>query len=570
MGRVTGPVTGPVTGAVAGAPFQTSFHATETGIFIALFLLVTMVGFGAARWRRASDPRHLDEWGLGGRGFGAFVAWFLIGGDIFTAYTFIAVPGAMYASGAVSGWFAVAYTTVVWPIVFVVMPRLWTVSHRCGLVTPADYAEARFGSRALGLAVAITGIVATMPYVALQLVGMQAVFEVMGVGTTTASGLVRDLPLVLAFAILAAYTYTAGMRAPALVAFVKDILIYAVVAVCVIYLPMRLGGYGHIFDAAQHKFAVANAKAVAAGHRPSAAFVPGPKQLLAYGTLALGSAMALVVYPHTVTGVLSTNSRQVIRRNTALLPLYSLLLAFLALTGYMAIAAGISTANSRLVVPLLIEKEFPHWFAGVAFGAVAIGALVPAAIMSIAAANLFARNIYRPFLRPSASAAEQTAVARLASLVVKVGALAFVLGMDTQNSLNLQLLGGVWILQTFPSVVIGLWTRWPHRWALLAGWAVGIGYGTYEAYQQASPVAHHFGGSLAEVPGLGRTGYVALTAFVLNVAVVVLATLVLRALRTPDGGDATAGSERAGTGAQSPELARQRPPVAAPSAVAEH
>jgi SSS family solute:Na+ symporter len=544
----------------AGTTVQLPFRGTETSVFLAIFVLVTVMGFGAARWRRAHDPRHLDEWGLGGRGFGSFVSWFLLGGDIFTAYTFIAVPGAMYATGAVSGWFAVAYTTIVWPIVFVVMPRLWSVSRRCGFVTPADFVRARFGSRSLALAVAVTGIVATMPYIALQLVGMQAVLEVMGIGTNSSNALVRDLPLILAFAILAAYTYTAGMRAPALIAFVKDILIYSVVLVCVIYLPMRLGGYGAIFDAAQTKFAAANAKAVAAGRPAPAAFVPGPRQLLAYGTLALGSAMALIVYPHTVTGVLATKNRRVIRRNSALLPLYSLLLAFLALTGYMAIAAGITTTNPRLAVPLLIEREFPHAFTGVAFAAVAVGALVPASIMSIAAANLFTRNIYVEFVRPGAAAAHQTAVAKLASLVVKVGAVVFVLAMDTQNSLNLQLLGGVWILQTFPAVVFGLWTRWLHRWGLLAGWLVGIGYGTYEAYRQTSAAAHHFGGSLAPVPGLGRTGYLALTAFVLNVAVAVLATVVLRALRAPDGADTTAPRPT------DVDLAGQRAPQPAPGA----
>lgn len=523
----------------AAEPFRTSFHGTETGVFVGLFLLVTVIGFGAVRWRRAHDPHNLDEWGLGGRGFGSFVAWFLLGGDIFTAYTFIAVPGAMYATGAVSGWFAVAYTTMVWPVMFVVMPRLWSVSHRCGYVTPADFVRGRFGSPALSSAIAVTGIVATMPYIALQLVGMQAVFEVMGVGTNSTHGLVRDLPLIIAFGILAAYTYTAGMRAPALIAFVKDFLIYAVVLVCVIYLPYRLGGFGAIFDAAEAKFAAADARAAAAGKPTTAVFIPGGAQFLAYATLALGSAMALVVYPHTVTGVLATRGRQVIRRNTALLPLYSLMLAFLALTGYMAIAAGISTANPRLAVPLLIEREFPAWFTGVAFAAVAIGALVPASIMSIAAANLFTRNLYVEYLRPDASPADQTAMSKRVSLAVKIGALAFVLGMDTQNSINLQLLGGVWILQTFPAVVIGLWTRWLHRWALLAGWCVGITYGTYEAYQQSSAAARHFGGSLAEVPGLGRSGYIALTAVVLNIAVAALGTAFLRARRVADRPDAT-------------------------------
>lgn len=265
---------------------------------------------------------------------------------------------------------------------------------------------------------------------------------------------VRDLPIVVAFGILAACTYTAGLRAPALIAFAKDLLIYAVVLVAVVVIPHRLGCFGAVFDAAQHKFDAANAAAVKAGLPAPAAFIPGPTQFLAYGTLALGSAMALLLYPYAITGVLATRSREVIRRNTAVLPLCSLLLAFLALLGYVAIAAGVHTTNPRLAVPLLFEREFPAWFTGVAFAAVAIGALVPAAIMSIAAAILFTRTVYVGYLRPGATAAEEARVSKIASLLVKAGALVFVLGFDTQNSINLQLLGGVWILQTFPSVVL--------------------------------------------------------------------------------------------------------------------
>src|SRR3954470_21099519 len=151
----------------------------QLAIVVALFVLVAALGFLAARWRRAAALDNLDEWGLGGRGFGTFIAWFLIGGDIYTAYTFIAVPATLYA-GSVVGFFAVPYTIVVYPIIFAFLPRLWSVSHRHGYVTPADFVEGRYGSKGLGLAVALTGIVATMPYIALQLVGMQVVLEVMG------------------------------------------------------------------------------------------------------------------------------------------------------------------------------------------------------------------------------------------------------------------------------------------------------------------------------------------------------------------------------------------------------
>jgi SSS family solute:Na+ symporter len=511
-------------------------------VFVFLFAAVTILGFAAARWRRVADMETLDEWGLGGRSFGGFITWFLLGGDLYTAYTFIAVPGAMYALGAVSGWFAVAYTILVWPIVFVLMPRLWSVAHRHGYVTPADFVKGRFGSPGLSVVVAFTGILALMPYVALQLVGIQSVLQVMGLGSGS-SGLVKDLPLILAFVILAAYTYTSGLRAPALIAFVKDALIYLVVLVAIIYIPVHLGGFAHIFAAVQAHSA-ALAKAAKAKHKVSPfAFVPGPASYWAYATLALGSAMALFMYPHSVTGVLATRQRETIRRNTAALPLYSLALGMIALLGYMAIASGIKTTNPRLVAPLLFRQMFPSWFAGVAYAAVAIGALVPAAIMSIAAANLFTRNIYRDLFRPAASPKEQAKVSKLASLVVKFGALAFVLFMNTQNAINLQLLGGIWILQTFPAIALGLFTRWLHRWALIAGWLVAMVYGTYTAYNVSTPAVHHFAGAVAKMPLLGQNAYIGMTALAINLIVALAGTLVLRLAPRSAGADETAADD---------------------------
>jgi len=190
------------------------------------------------------------------------------------------------------------------------------------------------------------------------------------------------------------------------------------------------------------------------------------------------------------------------------------------------------------VVPQLFEDHF-GWFAGVAFAAIAIGALVPAAIMSIGAANLFTRNIWREFIEPGASPEREAAVSRIASLVVKAGALAFVLSLDKQNAINFQLLGGIWILQTLPSIVIGLYTRWFHRWALLAGWLVGMAYGTVSAYGQSSPTTKHFGASTAAFLGHGNKIYIALTALVLNLLVATVLTLIFRALKAPEGVDAT-------------------------------
>ncbi len=516
------------------------------GVFVFLFLLVTVLGFAAARWRRAKDLATLDEWGLAGRGFGSFVAWFLIGGDIYTAYTFIAVPATLYAGSAV-GFFAVPYTIVVYPIIFLFLPRLWSVSHRHGYVTPADFVEGRYDSRPLATAVALTGILATMPYIALQLVGMQVVLQVMGIGKESDNWFVKDLPLFIAFAVLAAYTYSSGLRAPALIAFVKDTLIYLVIIVAVIYIPHHVGGWGHIFDTVGKSFTdfnSQNADAIAAGKAAPRATMPPDALHHAYWTLALGSALALFMYPHSITGVLSTRSRSVIRRNASMLPAYSFLLGLLALLGFVAIAAGVKVTNPQQAVPQLFENEFPPWFAGVAYAAIVIGALVPAAIMSIAAANLWTRNIYRAFINRTPTHAQEAQQAKVVSLLVKFGALVFVLALSKDFAINLQLLGGVWILQTLPAIVGGLYTRWFHRWALFAGWAAGMAWGTWLAYGVKSPTQAHFGGPLVNLPWSDTTKvYIAILAFALNVIVAVVLTPILRAAGVPDGADQTKPSD---------------------------
>jgi SSS family solute:Na+ symporter len=437
----------------------------------------------------------------------------------------------------------VPYTVIIYPLFFLILIRLWSVSHRHGFVTPADFVRTRFGSPTLALLVAITGIVATMPYIALQLVGIESVLKTMGV--TGDNIWARNLPIIIAFAILAAYTYQSGLRAPALIAFVKDTLIYIVIIVAVIYLPYKLGGWGHIFDAADKKFQASAA--------PGDGILLNANNQIQYVTLALGSALALFLYPHSITGVLASKNRNVIKRNMSALPAYSFLLGLIALLGFMAISAGVKplpgvkagSVDSNTVVPLLFDLKFPAWFAGVAFAAIGIGALVPAAIMSIAAANLFTRNIYKEYLRRDATDAQQAKVSKLASLVVKVGAVAFIVFLDPQFSIDLQLIGGIIILQTAPAVALGLYTRWMHRGGLIAGWVAGMGLALWMLWKIPNPATHklHFGGSAFPLSDFGfsthKTIYVGFVAVAVNLIIAVLATFILRAAKTPDGVDGT-------------------------------
>jgi SSS family solute:Na+ symporter len=351
-----------------------------------------------------------------------------------------------------------------------------------------------------------------MPYIALQLIGMREVIAALGIH--------GEWPLIAAFVILAAYTYSSGLRAPALIAIVKDVMLYVMVLAAVVIIPLRLGGYGHVF---------AVASSTLAQHSPPASIILRPAQYTNYASLALGSAMALMLYPHTITGTLSAGSDRVIRRNAALMPAYNLLLGLIALLGYLAIAAGVHTANTSSAVPLLLTTVFPPWFAGFCLAAIAIGALVPAAIMSIATANLFTRNLYgelvhRSFFSAGMSGGQEAAMAKVISLAIKLGALAFVLLVRAQLAIELQLLGGVWILQVFPAVVGGLFSRFFRGPALLWGWLAGMAAGTAMVSSlglRSSIDPLHFGGHVYGV-------YAALPALVVNLGVAAVVSLVMK------------------------------------------
>jgi SSS family solute:Na+ symporter len=222
-----------------------------------------------------------------------------------------------------------------------------------------------------------------------------------------------------------------------------------------------------------------------------------------------------------------------------MLPAYSFLLGLIALLGYLALAADIHTKDTSSAVPLLFLKMFPEWFAGFCLAAVAIGALVPAAIMSIAASNLFTRNLYGAFVRKKMEPHEESAMAKIVSLVVKFGALVFVLYLPAPYAIEMQLLGGIWIGQMFPSVVLGVFTRWFNPWALLAGWAAGMASGTAMAGSlglKSSVYPLHLPSSLG---GGTYAMYAAVPALMLNLAVSVALTLVLRAAKADNGTDVT-------------------------------
>lgn len=438
--------------------------------------------------------------------------WFLLGGSIYTAYTFTAVPALVHSTGAL-GFFALPYTVIVWPLAFWLLPRLWREARDVGAVTVADVVRVRYDSPGLALAVALTGILSTMPYVALQLLGIRTVLVALD---AYPEGLAGDAILAAVFAVLALATYRNGIRAPAVIAFVKGVLVFCAITLVTALLIRRLGGTGSLFLELERQLATSAESSTG----PAPALALDPSLYLAYATLALGSALALLMYPHVLTAAFAARSERVLRVNSVALLAWTGLLGLFALLGLAAHAADVVVDPGRpdLAVPALVEWLTPGWATGLILGSLAVGALVPAAVMSVAAAMLFTRNIYAEYVNPQTTPKQQTGVARLVSLLVKVGALGFVMFMAEQDAINLQLLGGVWILQVFPAVVLGLLTRRLHPSGLFAGWAVGMLAGTLLVTT---------GGFSSVVTVAGQPLYAALVALGANLLVAVLVSVCI-------------------------------------------
>ena len=386
------------------------------------------------------------------------------------------------------------------------MPRLWALSKEKGYITASDFIKDRFGSKTLAVLVAITGIVSLLPYIALQIVGMQSVLIVMLSGITN-SHTVQEISLLVAFVILAAFTYTSGLRGATLTAILKDILIWITVIAVIIVVPLSIGGFGTAFRDV----------------KPSYVTVPN-SLVTGYATLVLGSALALYLYPHAINGVLSSASVHKLRRSTALLPLYGIGLAIMALMGILVYAVPPAmnflshfpeSSRGILVVPSLILYSMPPWFTGIALLGIFIGGLVPAAIMAMSQANLLTRNIIKE-IRPNTSASSEIRITKISSTVFKFVALGFVFAIPATYAISLQLLGGILIIQILPAVFFGLYIKSLRKEALIPGLLVGIFSGTLMV-----EYTNHFGAltsSLFNIPIFGSL-YIAVVALTFNLTI---------------------------------------------------
>ncbi len=480
------------------------FTNLDLALFFIIIFIVLFIGYIAYFWRKPEDIHKHGEWSLGGRRFGTVVVWFLLGGDLYTAYTLIAVPGAAATPGIGGGafaMFAITYGIMIYPIVYGTMPRLYNVSKKRGYITAADFVKDRFSSRLLALLIALTGVLAELPYIALQITGIKYVLASLSLPIT--------LSLIIAFLLVAGFTFISGLRGPALTAIIKDAIIWTAVIVIIVYIPIRLHGFGNIFSKA-------------AAISPNLLDI-SPTIDIGYVSLALGSALALFLYPHAVTGTLGSKDVRTIKRNAALLPLYNVLLMFVAIIGIMSVVYFNAYPKvSSEALPLLVLHVFPSAFTAFAFAAIVVGSIVPASIMALASANLLTRNLYLEYINPNASEKAQTNLSRVLVVVVIVAALAFSLVPAASGEIvYLQTIGGAIIMQTLPSVYLALFTRKLNKYPVGIGWLAGL------ATTMVLLLDLHFKTSLYK--GFFFM-YVGIIALLINLAIVGLGMLIMAAM----------------------------------------
>jgi SSS family solute:Na+ symporter len=484
-------------------------YPLATIVFSLLIAAFLIMGFGAGRASNA-NLQHIKEWGLAGRQFGTWSIWFLLGADIFTAQATLVDTGRVAGAGA-AGFFSVPYTLLICPLMYVFLPKFWYIARRYGYITAAEFVRGRYGNRWLALAVGATGVIATIPYIALQLKGLQTVIAALGI--------TGDLPIIIAFGVVAGFTLSSGLRAPAFLAIVKDVLIALVIIVAFIIIPYEMGGFAKIFA----KISVAQQTLATPPPGSGGAYST-------YATLAIGQAMALLLYPHIMTAVLSASSSNVLRRNAAMVPGFTFLFGLAKLLAVASTAAGLSSLpqfignfhkfGANFAFLALCIQFFPNWFAGLALGAIGVAAIVPAAIMAIAAATIVSRDIYSQF---SKREIPEIMIAKIAALALIAIGMIFAMAIPGTTTLEFQLLGGIWIIQTFPAVILSVFTRFFNGWALLAGWAAGIALAT------TLVVANHLSGPTYNVNFFGYAfpSYIAFSTVFINIGVATVLSIPL-------------------------------------------
>jgi len=413
-------------------------------------LLALALGFLARRGKEM----NLEQWTVGGRGFGAIFVFLLLAGEIYTTFTFLGGSGFAYGKGA-PAYYILAYGTLAYVISYFMLPPIWRYAKENRLYSQSDFFVRKYDSPALGILVTLVDIVALIPYLVLQFKGLGIIVEVAGYGAISST-----LAIWIGAVVVAAYVMVSGVHGSAWTSVAKDALILVVVIFLGIYLPYHYyGGLGPMFEAIEQA-------------KPGFTVLPPRgESLWWFASTVLLTALGFYMWPHTFASIYTARGATVIRKNAIVLPLYQLILLFVFFVGFAATlqVPGLSGPNIDLALFKLSVQTFDPWFVGVIGATGVLTALVPGSMILVSAATLIANNLYRA----ANPAADDRQISRIAKLLVPLVALiaVFFTLQGGETIVALLLMGYSLVTQLFPALVLSLAHR---NFATREGAAAGI------------------------------------------------------------------------------------------------
>jgi solute:Na+ symporter, SSS family len=426
---------------------------------VALAVICVIVAAGSFVGLYAGSHRKMDleQWIVGGRGFGMLLVWLLMAGEVYTTFTFLGASGWAYSKGG-PVLYILGYQPLMYVVSFYILPQVWEVGSKYRLQTQADFFQVRYRSKYLAAFVALVGVIFIIPYLQLQITGLGIIVEIASFG-----GIHRTSAMVISFAIVATFVLTSGIRGVAWVSVLKDfLLLFAAVFVGVAVPYIYFGGIGPMFAALAHS-------------KPGHLVMPGATTNLGhswYVSTVLMVALGFYMWPHYFGASFTAKSGNILRRNAVIMPFYSVTMPLVFFVGLAATVVLPGLGNGNLAMFTIVRKTFPAWFLGIIGGAGALTAMVPAAILILTAATLFAKNVCRPILAPGMTDQKVAKLAKITVLVITVAAL-FLAIYSSTTLVDLLLVGYAGAAQFFPGVVLGLYSKRATMTGVFAGMVTG-------------------------------------------------------------------------------------------------
>ena len=427
---------------------------------VSLTTIFAIVALGAAIGFLAGVHRKMDleQWTVGGRGFGAVLMYLLMAGEVYTTFSFLGASGWAYSRGGPT-LYIMAYLTLAYVVSFFILPQIWEVGRKYGMQTQSDFFSKRYGNKYLAGFVCVVGIACFIPYLQLQITGLGIIVSI-----ASFDGIGRTPAMAVSVVLLVAFVFASGVRAVAWVSVLKDVLmVFAAVTIGIGIPYIHFGGIAPMFAALAHS-------------RPAHLTMPGATANLGhtwYISTVLLTSLGFYMWPHAFGAAFTAKSGDILRRNAVVMPLYTITLAFIFIVGFTAVLVVPGLRNGDLSLLTIVRKSFPPWFLGVIGGAGALTAMVPAAIFILTAATLFAKNLYRPIFAPAMSDDQVAKLARV--MVVVLGLISLLLAIYRSATLvGLLLTGYAGVTQFFPGVVLGLYWKRVTTPAVFAGLIAGV------------------------------------------------------------------------------------------------